>query len=107
MTRKRRGGLERARLFNLHGGKCHLCGNKINVGEGWELEHVIAWELTRDESDENVKPAHVACHKIKTADDVRGIRKADRIKAKHIGAWPKATGNGRIQSRGFSKRDAK
>ena len=54
MTRKRRGGLERARLFNLHGGKCHLCGNKINVGEGWELEHVIAWELTRDESDENV-----------------------------------------------------
>jgi 5-methylcytosine-specific restriction protein A len=88
--RKHRSARERERLFLLHGGRCHLCGEKIRPPAAWELEHVIAWELTRDESDENVKPAHVACHKPKTADDIRGIRKADRQRQKHNGAWPKS-----------------
>lgn len=94
MTRKHFSQRERIRLFTLNGGKCYLCDMPIKVGEAWEMEHVIPWELTRDDSDDNVKPAHVHCHKIKTASDVRGIRKADRIRAKHIGAikpkgkWP-------------------
>lgn len=72
------------------------------AGEKWELEHVVPWELTRDDSDENVRPAHVSCHKRKTASDVRGIRKADRIRAKHIGAWPKSPRP--LKGRGFQKR---
>ena len=104
MTRKHFSQRERVRLFTLNGGKCYLCDMPIKVGEAWEMEHVIPWELTRDDSDDNVKPAHVHCHKIKTASDVRGIRKADRIKAKHIGAWPEPRGNSRIPSRPFSKR---
>lgn len=99
MTRKHRTGKERARLFTLHDGRCHICQHKIAVGEKWELEHIIPYELTHDESDDNVKPAHVHCHKIKTAKDVSGIRKAQRIAAKHIGAWPKS--KAKIQSRGF------
>jgi 5-methylcytosine-specific restriction enzyme A len=95
---------ERVRLFTLNGGKCHLCHHPIKVGDAWEIEHEIAWELTRDDSDENLKLAHIACHKVKTADDVRSIRKADRMKAKHIGAWPEPRGNSRIQSRAFPKR---
>lgn len=92
---------ERVRLFELHRGACHLCDQKIQVGETWELEHIVPWEFTRDDSDDNVKPAHVKCHKVKTASDVAAIRKADRIHAKHIGAYPKSSA--RIQSRGFSK----
>lgn len=101
MARKSFSRTERVRLFDLHGGKCHLCGEKIKVGDAWDLEHLVPWELTRDDSDDNVKPAHKSCHKEKTADDVAAIRKADRIRAKHIGAWPKSKST--IQSRGFPR----
>lgn len=102
MSRKSFSRKDRVRLFDLHGGKCHLCDQKIKVGDAWDLEHIVPWELTRDDSDENVKPAHKSCHKIKTADDVAAIRKADRVRAKHMGAWPKS--KAKIQSRGFPKR---
>lgn len=101
MSRKRFSMRERVRLFELHRGVCHLCDQKIQVGETWELEHIVPWELTRDDGDGNVKPAHAKCHKVKTASDVAAIRKADRIRAKHIGAYPKS--RARIQSRGFPK----
>lgn len=105
MSRKSFSRKERVRLFDLHGGRCHLCNQKIQVGEAWELEHIVPWELTRDDSDDNVKPAHKFCHKEKTADDIDAIRKADRIRAKHIGAWPKS--KARIKNRGFGRtRDA-
>lgn len=102
MARKSFSRKERVRLFDLHGGACHLCQQKIKVGEAWDLEHIVPWELTRDDSDDNVKPAHKSCHKVKTADDVAAIRKADRIRAKHLGAWPKS--KSKIPSRGFNKR---
>lgn len=100
MARKKFSRTERVRIFDLHAGRCHLCQQKIQIGETWELEHVVAWELTRDDSDDNVKPAHASCHKTKTADDTRSIRKADRIRAKHIGAWPES--KAKIRSRGFA-----
>ncbi len=81
---------ERVRLFTLHGGICHLCGGRIDgAREAWEIEHVLALALGGDDSDENRHPAHVKCHKGKTADDVGRIRKADRAKARHIGAKAK------------------
>jgi 5-methylcytosine-specific restriction protein A len=101
MARKHFSRTERVRLFDLHGGACHICNEKIRVGEAWELEHIVAWELTRDDSDGNVKPAHKDCHKTKTAVDVANIRKADRIRAKHIGAWPQS--KAKIKSAGFRK----
>ena len=103
MSRKHFSQRERVRLFTLHGGKCHLCDMPIKVGEVWELEHIVPWALTRDDSDDNVKPAHVHCHKEKTAENVRDIRKMDRVFAKHIGAWPKPRGNSRIPSRPFTR----
>jgi 5-methylcytosine-specific restriction endonuclease McrA len=102
MARKHFSRTERVRIFDLHSGRCHICEQKIKVGEPYDLEHVVPWELTRDDSDENVKPAHKGCHKIKTADDIAGIRKADRIRAKFIGAWPKSPTP--LKSRGFPKR---
>lgn len=85
--RKRFSSRERARIFELHARLCHICGQGIDPGQAWELEHVVPWELTRDDSDANVRPAHVKCHKRKTMEDIGGIRKADRIRAKHEGTW--------------------
>ena len=88
--RKHRSARERERLFLLHGKRCYLCEQPIVTGEAFDLEHIVPWELTRDESDGNVKPAHVRCHKMKTAKDIYAIRKADRQRQKHEGTWPKS-----------------
>jgi 5-methylcytosine-specific restriction enzyme A len=87
LTRKSLTAKERLRLFTLHGGVCHLCGQAIDgTREKWDVEHVVAWALTRDDSDENRRPAHVACHKVKTVEDVGRVAKAKRQEAKYRGA---------------------
>jgi hypothetical protein len=37
-----------------------------------------------------VRPAHGHCHKVKSATDIKGIRKADRARQKFLGLWPKS-----------------
>ena len=87
MSRKRWTALRRARLFDAHKGLCHICGLKIDaVREGFEVEHVIPLALGGDDDEGNCRPAHVACHKDKTADDKAQIAKANRVRAKHLGA---------------------
>jgi 5-methylcytosine-specific restriction enzyme A len=99
MKRRARTLLQRTKIFTTYGGKCHLCGHKIDaVKEGYELEHVVPFAMTNDDSDENLRPAHKACHKDKTKDDVAAIAKAKRIEAKHLGR-PKSN----WQSRGFNQ----
>lgn len=87
MTPRRMTPLRRARIFDSAGGVCHICECRILAGEPWEVEHVIALEISRDDSDENLRPAHVACHREKTAEDAGIISKAKRVRAKHVGAW--------------------
>lgn len=96
---------DRLRVFTAHKGVCHLCSGVIGVGEAWEVEHVIAYALTRDNSDENLRPAHKRCHEVKTRqEDVPAIAKAKRREAKHTGAArPKQS----IRSAGFQKAPAK
>lgn len=101
MPRKHFSRTERVIIFDLNDERCHICKQKIQIGEPWDLEHLIPWELTRDDSHDNVKPAHKSCHKDKTADDVAAIRKADRVRAKFIGAWPDS--RLKLRSRGFAK----
>lgn len=87
MKRRSLSTRERARLFTLHGGRCYLCGARIDdVREAWEVEHVLPLALGGDDSDDNRRPAHARCHKPKTAADVGAIRKADRRRARHTGA---------------------
>lgn len=83
----------RARIFAAHEGICHLCGQPIDgTRERWEVEHIVPYALTRDDTDDNLAPAHVACHAAKTAQDVKQIAKAKRVSRKHTGAHrPKAT----------------
>lgn len=87
MARRRFTDKDRARIFAANDGCCHLCSQKIDgVREAWEIEHVIAWELTRDDSDDNLKPAHIGCHRQKTHEQDRpAISQAKRREAKHTG----------------------
>jgi 5-methylcytosine-specific restriction protein A len=95
MSQKRR-----AAIFSAHNGVCYLCGGKIQAGEGWDAEHVIAWEISSDDSDDNLRPAHRRCHAPKTAKDAAVIAKLKRMKAKHEGSWPRSRAP--LRSRGFS-----
>lgn len=97
--RKRFTAKDRARIFAAHNGICHLCGRKIQDNEAWELEHIIAWALTQDDSDENLAPAHVKCHKAKThKQDRPAINKAVRLDNKRRGF---VASKKKLQSRGF------
>ncbi len=81
--------LRKAAVFQAHGGICHLCGEKIDgTRERWDLEHIIAIARGGADDESNVAPAHVDCHKPKTAEDRRLMAKEARVKAKHIGAKP-------------------
>lgn len=88
MRRRKRTTLQRAAIFEAHDGICHICGEKIDgTREAWELEHIIPFDLTRDDTDENIAPAHVGCHLKKTKDDKATIAKCNRVAAKHNGAY--------------------
>lgn len=94
----------RARIFEKENGVCYLCGRKVHADELWDAEHVKAWELFHDDSDENLKVAHrEVCHKAKTNADVKIIRKSDR-QAGIKGQYARRQKNGpQIKSRGFDK----
>ena len=87
VVRKRRSAKERARLFLLHGGICHLCNGKIEAAvEAWDISHDIPLELGGDDDDENAKLAHRKCHRAHTAKvDMPAIAKAKRVEQKHLG----------------------
>ena len=89
---------QRATLFTEHGGLCHICNSKIQVGQAWDVDHVrpLAEGGTNDLS--NLRPAHEKCHRgvgSKTSDDIKNISRADRLAQKHFGIrkpkgrWPK------------------
>ena len=83
----------RAKIFADHDGLCHICRGRIDgTREAWEVEHIIPLEVSRDDSDGNLAPAHVACHKAKTKSDARTIAKCRRVSQNHTGARkPKGT----------------
>ncbi|MBZ9653505.1 HNH endonuclease signature motif containing protein [Phyllobacterium lublinensis] len=100
MARKSFNQKDRARIFSLRAGVCHLCNGKVDgVREAWEIEHEIPWAISRDDSDENLQVAHVKCHREKTATDMGDIAKVKRVAAKHTGTYPKS--KAKIRSRGF------
>ena len=101
-SRKRFSRKDRQRIRAANGSRCHICKGLIRDGQAWEIDHVIAWALTCDDSDDNLRPAHVKCHRRKTHKfDRPAINKTLRLAAKHRGEWPKPVGNARLQSRPF------
>ena len=86
-TRRHISTTERTEIFRDAMGVCHLCGSKIDgTREGWELEHIIPLAMGGSDKRDNLRPAHVKCHRVKTTEDVGNIARAKRREARHIGA---------------------
>jgi len=94
--------------FARSGGRCEgringmRCGSDISDGR-CDYDHILPAALGGKADIANCQVLCVACHKAKTADDVRRVRKSDRQRAAHIGA--KTPPKQRIANRGFAKRE--
>lgn len=87
MARKSFNAKERDRLYKLYAGKCYLCDGQINrETERFEIEHVIPFAISDDNSDENLRLAHAKCHLAKTAKDLGTIAKVKRQAGNHDGS---------------------
>jgi 5-methylcytosine-specific restriction endonuclease McrA len=80
---------QRAEIALRSSGCCELCGARLKVHEG-EADHILAVELGGESVVSNGRWLCSPCHKDKTASDIRGIRKADRVKDKNSGAFLKS-----------------
>ena len=73
------------RVFERHGGICHISGRKIRPGDEWDCDHVQALCNGGENRETNLAPALREHHREKTAGDVRQRAKDDRVRKKHLG----------------------
>lgn len=90
-TRRKISPLQRLKVFEAAGGRCHLCEQRIQVGQKWDVEHVRPLALGGADDESNMRPAHKACHATKTKADAASWSKAKRIKAKLYGGRKAST----------------
>lgn len=88
------------RIWAKYEGRCALSGRKLGPGEG-EIDHILPLGLGGRHAEDNLQLIAKDKHREKTAGDVRQMRKADRVRAKHLGIWPES--KAKIKSRGFEK----
>ena len=87
MARKSFNAKERDRLYKLYAGKCYLCDGQIDrETQRFEIEHVIPFAISDDNSDDNLRLAHAKCHLAKTAKDLGVIAKVKRQAGNHDGS---------------------
>lgn len=89
----------RDRVFARARGICHLSGRKIMPADKWEMEHAQALSLGGEHRESNLRPALADKHKEKTKAEGDIADKADRIRRKANGTWPKSKTP--LRSRGF------
>jgi 5-methylcytosine-specific restriction protein A len=92
----------RMRVFLAYEGRCHWSGRKIMPGDLWDVDHVVALCNEGQNRETNLAPIlRGKPHNEKTAADVAEKAKVARMRAKHMGQWPRGP---KIASRGFEKR---
>ena len=75
----------KVRVFERHGGRCHISGRLIRAGEAWQCDHIIALINGGEHREMNLAPALTAPHKAKTAEDVAEKSKVYRKRSNHLG----------------------
>ena len=90
----------RLRVFENHGGMCHLSKRKIAAGEPWDCDHVVALTNGGENREGNLAPALRVAHKVKTADDLFEKSMIARKKSKHLGLKEKGKGFGYVKAPG-------
>ena len=79
----------RLRVFEARGGVCHLSGRRIQAGEPWDCDHIVALVNGGEHRETNLAPALRDKHRAKTADDVREKSIVRRKQMKSLGIAPK------------------
>jgi 5-methylcytosine-specific restriction enzyme A len=95
----------RLRVFEAHGGVCHLSGRKIAAGDKWDCDHVIALVNGGLNRERNLAPVLRDKHREKTAADVAEKAKVARKAKANLGLKPPPAKP--IQSAGFSPKPAR
>jgi len=90
------------RVLAKFNGKCAETKTKIRAGDEWDCDHIKPLWAGGENRETNLQPLLKEPHKEKTAKEAGERSKADRLRAKHLGIYPKTRGNARIQSRGFN-----
>lgn len=80
----------RLRVFELHNGQCHRCTRKIQPGERWTLEHLIAIINGGQNRESNLCLTCDWCLPLKNAQDVSEKSKVYRVKKRHRGLRSKS-----------------
>lgn len=73
------------RVFEAHGGICHISKRKIAAGEPWDVDHVIALCNGGENRESNLAPALRDKHREKTAADVKQKSDDRRRRSKQLG----------------------
>lgn len=94
----------RVRVFDRHGGTCHLSGRRIRAGEAWDCDHIIALANGGEHRENNLAPALKAPHREKTRADVAEKAVVYRKRAKHLGVMPKSRPMPGSKASGLRKR---
>lgn len=90
----------RLRIFNKHGGICHISKRKIAAGEKWALDHIVALIDGGANIESNLAPALIDPHKAKTAEEVKRKAKVDAVAKFYLGI---KSNKPKIQSAPFKK----
>lgn len=91
----------RVRLFEAAGGRCQICSRKLNPGDKWQVDHILALANGGAHSEANMQVACDWCHKSKTREDVAEKAEVYAVRSKHV--LPRKPSS--WQSRGFPKRE--
>lgn len=71
------------RIFQAHGGRCHVCSRKLGPADSYDIDHVIPLEGGGTDDDKNCAPICEWCHdKVKTPDDHAEAAHGKRMAAK-------------------------
>lgn len=73
------------RVFDRHGGICHIAKREIMRGELWDVEHVIAIINGGQNRESNLAPALRDKHRIKTAADLAEKARTYRKRKANLG----------------------
>jgi 5-methylcytosine-specific restriction protein A len=83
-------GKQRAEIFRDAEGICHLCTRPIETWQQWHVEHPKARGFKGSDKQEDMRPAHVDCHQVKTKAENKIMRKADAQMKAHFGTKVKS-----------------
>lgn len=75
----------RVRVFDEYKGRCHWSGRKINPGDPWDIDHVLALANGGENRESNLAPILRSKHPNKTRQDVKQKSRDARVRKKHLG----------------------